>query len=252
MPALRPINTPRTRLLTTALIAALLWLDYVPLAYSSRSGDARPSLAAAPGVQERLAAQRGRPCDLIFIGASNVEYWGSSGREVWDRFYAPRHAFNFGVAGDTTDTALWRLGHTHFQGLRPKVGVVFVGLNNLTDSPNYVALGVTAVAEKTRSLFPGIHVIVVSLTPNGRNDAQVVKTNKLLKALAAQHGFSYIDLYSHLPRMGPGWKGLCADRLHFNEDGYEIWAEQMEPLMQQFLPLDPAPRPRLAATSPAR
>ena len=194
----------------------------------------------------RLADQWGKPCDVIFVGASNVEYWDTEGKPVWDQYYAPRHAFNFGVAGDKTENVLWRFDHMNLHGFKPKVGVVFIGLNNLEATPREVALGVQAIAEKCRDVFPGIKVLVVSLTPNGRNDAEVVKANELLRKYADDKTIFYIDLYSHLPPEGDGWKGLKADQLHFTEEGYQIWAEQMEPLMQQILSA-----PTSDATAPA-
>jgi lysophospholipase L1-like esterase len=183
----------------------------------------------------RIAEQWGKPCDVIFIGASNVEYWETEGKAVWDRYYAPRHAFNFGVAGDKTENVLWRFDHMNLSGFKPKVGVVFIGLNNVAATPREVALGVKAIAAKTQEVFPGIKVLVVSLTPNGRNDAEVVKANEILRTYADDKTVFYVDLYSHLPREGDGWKGLKPDQLHLTAEGYQIWADLMEPLMEQIL-----------------
>ena len=188
----------------------------------------------------RLAEQTGQPCDVIFIGASNVEYWGTEGIDVWNHFYAPRHAFNFGVAGDKTENVLWRFDHMNLSGLKPKVGVVFIGLNNLTATPREVVMGVRAIAQKAQSVFPGIKILVVSLTPNGRNDAEVVKANAILQEYADDKNVFYIDIYSHFPKEGDNWKGLRSDHLHLTKEGYQIWAEQMEPLMEQLVaPLPP-------------
>jgi beta-glucosidase len=241
--------TPRARLLFTALIAALLWLHYVPTALSQPASKlVNPPASAADdhNFLTRLAEQRGKPCDLIFIGASNVEFWDTNGRRVWDHYYASRHALNFGVGGDTTGLALQRLDTPGLAGLRPKVAVIFIGLNNLVDTPSQVADGISAVAAKTKAVFPGVHVIVVSLTPNGRNNAHVVVTNRILRHMAASRDFTYLDLYSHMPRSGKNWAGLCPDQLHLDEHGYQIWAEQMEPLLQHLLPLEPSPLSALA------
>jgi lysophospholipase L1-like esterase len=94
---------------------------------------------------------------------------------------------------------------------------------------------VRSIAEKTQSVFPGIKVFVVSLTPNWRNDEEVVAANKILQAYADNKSSFYVDIYSHMPREGNNWKGLRPDHLHLSAEGYQIWAEQMEPLMQKIL-----------------
>jgi len=210
----------------------------------------------------RLAAQAGKPCDMIFIGASVVQRWNSKGGSVWNNYYEPRHALNFGVSGDRTENVLWRLDHMNLSGLKPKVAVIFIGLNNRNSAPWEVALGIDAVVKKTQLVFPGVKVLVVSLTPHGPDQTPVVKTNELLRSYADNRSVYYVDLYSHLPREGNNWKGLGSDRFHLSAEGYEIWAEQMEPLLNKILPLAPAtasyqisstagqPRPDLAHTQP--
>jgi lysophospholipase L1-like esterase len=235
-------------LLSTALVASLLWLYFVPYAASQRSlSRAERQAPADRSAAARLAAQQGKPCDLIFIGASNVEFWATGGETVWERYYAPRHALNYGVAGDTTHLCLRRLDNPGLLTLHPKVAVLFIGLNSRGDTPQQTAEGICAVAAKTKVIFPGVHVIVVSLTPNGRNDAEVVQTNRIVQAAAGEKDFAYLDLYSHLPRLGNNWLGLRGDSLHLNPHGYEIWAGQMEPLLQRLLPLDPPAASSLAA-----
>ncbi len=237
MSSTRTIFTPRARLLATLLLAVTLWVDYLPSA-ETKQVDPSP-VAADRGARQRLEQLDGRPCDLIFIGASNVELFSTTGRQVWDHYYSSRHPLNFGIGGDTTGLALQRLDDPSLRRLRPKVAVVFVGLNNLVETPSQVADGIIAVAGKAKAIFPGVHVIVVSLTPNGRNDASVVQTNRLVRDQAESRDFTYLDLYSHLPRSGNNWIGLRADQLHLNARGYTIWAKQMEPLLEPLLPLDP-------------
>jgi lysophospholipase L1-like esterase len=184
----------------------------------------------------RLGEERGETCDLIFIGASNVEYWEKEGRPVWDKYYAPRHAFNFGVAGDKTEDVLWRLGHVNLQSIHPKAAVIFIGLNNYADTPRDVVAGIKAVVEKTAFLFPGIKILVTGMTPSQRSTQVVLRINKMLQAIADNRSVFYIDLYSRMPREGDNWKGLKPDHLHFSEAGYEMWAEQMEPTLQKIIP----------------
>lgn len=210
--------------------------------------------AAYGELLNRLAGQSGKPCDVIFIGASNVERFISEGRPVWDRYYAPRHAFNFAVTGDKTENVLWRFDHMDLSGLNPKVAVIFVGLNNVASTPLDTAVGVEAVVEKAQSVFPGVKVLLVSLTPNFRNNAKVVQANEILRQYADNRDIFYVDIYSYMPRVKNNWRGLCSDRLHLSARGYEMWAEQMEPLMRKLLsPLpDESTAPVSGLTATAR
>ena len=239
----KPVVNPRLRLLAVALMIGTMLLDAGAfeirflLPSSARASDS--NFMANPGgygaLLTRLADEAGKPCDVIFIGASNVEYWTSEGKPVWDRYYAPRHAFNFGVGGDKTENVLWRFDHTNLSALKPKVAVVFIGLNNVDSTPRDLATGVKAVVKRTLTTFPGCKVILVSLTPNGRDNAQVVQTNAILKKFANNTDIFYVDIYSKMPRQGDNWKGLKPDHLHFTEEGYQMWAKQMEPLMLRLM-----------------
>lgn len=195
--------------------------------------------ASNGAVLVRFGEVQGKPCDVIFIGASNVEYWLTEGRDVWDKYYAPRHAFNFGVAGDKTENVLWRMDHMELHSLKPKVAVVFIGLNNFTSTARETAMGVKAIAQKSLAVFPDIKVIIVSITPNFHEKNDVVRENKMLEKLADNKKIFYVDLYSKLTPEGDNWKGMRPDHLHLNHEGYQIWAETMEPLMQRLLANNP-------------
>ena len=66
---------------------------------------------------------------VIFIGASSVEHWSTDGKEVWDKHYAPRHAFNYGINGDRTEHVLWRIAHGELDHLKAKLVVLIIGKN---------------------------------------------------------------------------------------------------------------------------
>jgi hypothetical protein len=254
MKVLKPVIDSRLRLLAVTLMLGTMLLDvgFMEMRYlvpdTVRPSDSNfvANPASNGKVLVDLAKQSGKPCDVIFIGASNVEYFtNGDGKAVWDHYYAPRNAFNFGVAGDKTENVLWRFDHMNLNGLHPKVGVIFVGLNNVEATPREVAMGIKAVVTRTQKEFPGIKVFVVSLTPNARDNAQVVEANKILRAYADNQTIFYVNIYSRMPRQGDNWKGLKADHIHLTAEGYQMWAERMEPLMQKYA----SPLPPVYATS---
>jgi beta-glucosidase len=184
----------------------------------------------------RLAHQSGKPCDLIFIGASNVEFWNTTGQATWNRYYTNRCALNFGVRGDRTENVLWRFDHMGLSRLHPRAAVIFVGLNNDNDTPREIAEGVQAVMKKTQATFPGIRLLVVGLTPGHLCEDTVAEVNRRLEDCADGRSVFYIDLNRRMVKQGGEWKGLGPDHLHLNAEGYAMWAQEMEPILSRLLP----------------
>ena len=83
----------------------------------------------------------------LFLGDSITQGWNEN--TVWQRFYGPRHAANFGIGGDRTQHVLWRIQNGELEGIAPKVTVLMIGTNNLhDDTPDEIAQGIkTIVAE---------------------------------------------------------------------------------------------------------
>jgi hypothetical protein len=40
--------------------------------------------------------------DLLFLGDSITDFWRNRGSNVWNQFYAPLYAANFGISADRT------------------------------------------------------------------------------------------------------------------------------------------------------
>ena len=116
--------------------------------------------------------QRVKDCqgqaEVIFLGDSITQAWEGEGKEVWTKYYAPRHALNLGIGSDRTQHVLWRLDNGHLAGLKPKVVVVLIGVNNIldeTDTPGMVLEGVIAVVEKLRAKFSEVKIILFGIFP---------------------------------------------------------------------------------------
>jgi len=195
-------------------------------------------------VEANLAAIQGKPCDIIFIGASIIAGWQGAGAAIWQKDYLPRHALNFGISGDKTQNVLWRLDNMNVKELRPKVAVIMIGANNTANTPREIADGIEAVVNRARSIFPGVKVILVSLTPNRRANDKMMAVDAILKSFTDDQSVYWLDLVPLMPpittttpdgKTDTNWKGLKADHLHPNASGYQIWHDAMEPLLSKLL-----------------
>jgi lysophospholipase L1-like esterase len=192
--------------------------------------------------RDRVAAAKGHPVDILFVGDSITEAWTATGwggvnrgAAVWEKTYAPRNALNFGVGADRTQHVLWRLDNMDVQDLKPKVTVLLIGTNNNIDTAPNIAAGVQAVIAKLEAMYPATKIILVSILPNARATALMADANELIRHFADDHTVFYLDLVSLMPPVGDNWVGLGPDKLHPTDAGYQIWADAMEPLLTRLL-----------------
>ena len=193
--------------------------------------------------EAQVAAMKGKPVDVIFIGDSitqnfinaPTERWPMAGKAIWDQHYAGRNVLNFGVGADRTENVLWRLDHMDIKEFRPKVAVVMIGTNNTRDPAEAIAAGVKAVLAKTQETFPGVKIILVSILPNARAKQRMADANRIIRTFGDDRSVFYFDLASRMTPVGDSWKGIGRDHLHLMPEGYELWATEMEPLLSGLL-----------------
>jgi hypothetical protein len=65
--------------------------------------------------------------EVVFLGDSITALWGTIGKEIWDKYYVPRHAYNYGVSGDRTEHLIYRIENKEFDGVKAKVVVLKIG-----------------------------------------------------------------------------------------------------------------------------
>lgn len=182
------------------------------------------------------------PVDLIFLGDSITQGWERAGKEVWDKFYAPRHAVNLGIGGDRTQHVLWRLDHGNIDGISPKLAVLMIGTNNSgSNTPAQIADGVAAIVKKLREKLPQTKVLVLGIFPRGA-DAQDprrqtnTQANALIAKLADGQMVEYLDIgQAFLNDDGTLSREIMPDLLHLSPKGYQIWAEAIEPHVQRLM-----------------
>jgi lysophospholipase L1-like esterase len=193
--------------------------------------------------EAQVAAMKGKPVDVIFIGDSITQNfineptarWPMAGKAIWDQHYGDGHVLNFGVGADRTENVLWRFDHMDIKDFRPKVAVLLIGTNNNRDTPAAIAAGVKAVIEKTQAVFPGVKIILVSILPNARANQKMAEANQIIQTYGDDRSIYYFDLASKMTPQGDSWKGIGRDHLHLTANGYELWATAMAPLLSTLL-----------------
>jgi lysophospholipase L1-like esterase len=187
--------------------------------------------------------------DILFMGDSITDFWRNRGSNVWNQFYAPQHAANFGISGDRTQHVLWRMDNGELDGIHPKVVVLMIGTNNTgkerdkktpRNTPAQVIEGVTAVVNDIRAKLPASKILLLAIFPRGdggpEQQAQINEINPAIAKLADGKMIVFLDIGSKfLDADGTLPKTVMPDLLHPNEHGYQIWADAMNPTLDAML-----------------
>jgi lysophospholipase L1-like esterase len=192
---------------------------------------------------------------VLFVGDSITQFYAGDDEAAqaaaWRAAYgspgSPNQALNIGVAGDRTESLLYRLlpkavggmGHIDDPRIQPQVIVLMIGINNTWSSTQDI-VGLTvegqlAVIRRLRELRPNAALVVNSLLPTNNlvHDRELVEPiNKRLAAEVARMGrdVSWLDAYpAFLRPNGAGDPTLFKDGVHPNAAGYARWSAALMP-----------------------
>ncbi len=181
--------------------------------------------------------------DLLFIGDSITHGWENVGKQIWDKYYAPRNTVNMGFSGDRTQHVLWRLDHSNFEGISPKLAILMIGTNNSNGNDNTaeeIADGIITICQRLRTSLPDTRILLLAIFPRNPEPSAQRQKNARASLLASRVAdgkmIQYLDINSKfLTKAGLLTKNIMPDYLHPNKTGYKIWAEAIEPKVVQMM-----------------
>ncbi len=212
----------------------------------------------------KAIAEADRP-KVVFFGDSITLRWSmlkAEGKGVWEERLSQYNPINMGNSGDITPVMLYRVtkGNLDFAPCRePRVAVLLCGTNNFTvmqsdrgrvkwdlgidTPPAEVAHGIRAVAQEFRRRLPGTRVILLGILPvkNQKKWSQCQKTNQVL----ADYGYPenevvFLDFQNRfLDSEGSLKTDLFMDGTHLTTRGYEVLANELQPVIERLLELGP-------------
>ena len=93
-----------------------------------------------------------RGTELVFLGDSITEAWTEVAPDIWESYFGRYTPLKLGIPGDETQQVLWRIENGELDGLKPRVIVLLVGVNNLRN-------GEWSVAETAAGIEAVLHAI---------------------------------------------------------------------------------------------
>ena len=182
--------------------------------------------------------------ELLFIGDSITQGWeGGGAKEVWAKFYAKRQAVNLGIGGDRTQHVLWRLINAPLDGVKPKVAVVMIGTNNSNaedNTPGQIIDGIAAIIAKLRERLPNTKILLLGIFPRSENftaqRGKLTQINQVLAKMDDGKNVHYLDIgHQFLTSAGVLPAEIMPDYLHLSPQGYQMWADAIEPKLAELL-----------------
>jgi lysophospholipase L1-like esterase len=202
--------------------------------------------AARHAAVTKLATEH--KASLVFLGDSITQMFGGEphdrpqpGKDVWEQHYAQRNAVDLGFGYDFVENTLWRLLHGELDGAAAKVVVINIGTNNISrNAPEEIAVGVREVCALVHQRQPQAKIVLMAIFPRGPKPdatrAKVDSVNKLISTLDGKDGVIFLDIGAKfIEPDGSISRETMGDFLHPTAKGYEIWANELEPLLVKLL-----------------
>jgi lysophospholipase L1-like esterase len=198
--------------------------------------------------QANLAVAKKGGVDILFLGDSITAgwAWGNGGSRLWAADFAPRHAANFGIGWDRIQNVLWRVENGELDGIDPKVIVLLIGTNNCGNEDNgsprnttpEIIEGVSNLVRQVQFRLPRTKIILFGIFPRGAKADPVREQIKAVNAgtsSLADDRVKFLDIgEKFLAPDGTLPRAMFPDLLHPNASGYQIWADAINPALDEF------------------
>ncbi|MCX6938266.1 MAG: GDSL-type esterase/lipase family protein [Verrucomicrobia bacterium] len=180
---------------------------------------------------------------LVFDGDSITDGWQGSGKAIWARRYAQLGAFDFGISADRTQHVLWRLSAGQVDNLKPVLIALMIGTNNLSSNTDeQIAEGIASIVRDYRARCPEAVVLLQAIFPRGQKaeDSARARIKAINHSIAKLHDGKkvvFVDFgEKFLNADGSMSPEIMPDFLHPSEQGYQIWADAIQPVIDQYFP----------------
>lgn len=197
-----------------------------------------------PRHEAKLNEEGRENAKLLFIGDSITHGWENTGKKLWDEYYAPHGAYNIGYSGDRTENVLWRFEYGELDGINPELAILMIGTNNTghrQDPPECTAKGIEMILDELENRLPDTEVLLLAIfpreaSPDGELRQLNNHINEKIARFAERKRVHYLNINNtFLDENGALSEEIMPDLLHPNEYGYQLWAEAMQPKIEQLL-----------------
>ena len=177
---------------------------------------------------------------LVLLGSSSFRFWPST-----DTVFSHFEVVNAGFGGSCFQDA-WRLRDTLVYALNPDVLLIYEGDNDLHDRVpiDDIVTTASALLQEVLLRMPDLEVVVVAPKASPARyhlKAEYLELNASLRLLAMDLGAHWVDFWDVQHRDDGTLRDelFIADRLHLNDEGYEVWVRELRRLLPWLDPAQP-------------
>lgn len=171
---------------------------------------------------------------ILFTGSSSIRLWN----DLAERF-PEKKVINRGFGGSGLGDLIYYADRIVYP-YKPKQIVIYSGENDISDgkTPAQVLADFKILYTSIRKKLPNTPVAYISMKPSpSRADKleQVKEANELIRDfLKIQKKATYIDVFNKMlgDDQQPRPELFLQDRLHMNEQGYDIWTQTIKPYLK--------------------
>ena len=183
--------------------------------------------------QERIAHFKEKPLQrgaIVFLGNSITEQAGD-----WNERLDISTAENRGVSGDTTEGVLARLDEIIYY--KPKQLFILIGVNDMFHehlSASQIHQNILTIVDKVTIGSPTTQIFVQTILPTTNETLieKIKQTNSYLLQSETTAPYTLIPLHdAFVLEDGTLKQDLSWDGIHLNENGYQLWQQQIQDLV---------------------
>lgn len=169
---------------------------------------------------------------IIFLGNSITD------QAEWNELFSNPNVLNRGIGGDDTEGILNRLDQ--ITRVKPDKIFMMIGTNDLAygKKPGEIIDNYALIVRRIMEASPSTKIYLQSILPTNdelhidRQNSDIEIINMGIKRIAEVNGLTYIDLYSKFKdekgNLNPEYS---MDGLHLNGEGYLLWKNEVEDLV---------------------
>ena len=175
---------------------------------------------------------------VVFYGDSITFGWLNSGKAIYNSKYVPLGTANYGIGGDRTENLLYRIADGEVENLNPKLVVLMIGINNLSNNNDDIARGVGAVVELLLQRLPSAKVLLLGVLPRGTDAHAFERVKDIDIKISKLHDGNRVHFLDMFDQFATAWGDVDvslynADQLHLEAPGYQRWADTMDHLFNE-------------------
>ncbi|MBK8476022.1 MAG: carbohydrate-binding protein [Opitutaceae bacterium] len=234
---------------TSPSLGGVNWWQFTTTAMPEFTPVPRTDANSRLAHEQLLAKARQGGIDLYFLGDSITRRWGATDYPAflanWNENFFGWNAADFGWGADGIQNILWRVENGEIDGVNPKVIVLLAGTNNVGQAPASeakiadIVLGIRTLLDRCRHKAPGATIVLTAIFP--RNDSMAVmpsinQINAEIAKFADGQSIRFLNINDKLADTnGVLFPGMTGDNLHPTLQGYQVWADALQPLLTELL-----------------